>query len=72
MEKQEKDWINYPVLHLDLNARNYEDADSLLEELNKNLEIWERTYSSPIPIVRLKNGFTMSFVWLMNKRDSVS
>ena len=47
MEKQEKDWINYPVLHLDLNARNYEDADSLLEELNKNLEIWERTYSSP-------------------------
>ena len=47
MEKLEKEWINYPVLHLDLNARNYEDADSLLEELNKNLEIWERTYSSP-------------------------
>ena len=47
MEKLEKDWISYPVLHLDLNARNYEDADSLLEELNKNLEIWERTYSSP-------------------------
>ena len=22
MEKQEKDWINYPVLHLDLNASN--------------------------------------------------
>ena len=47
MEKLEKDWISYPVLHLDLNARNYEDADSLLEELNKNLEIWEQAYNSP-------------------------
>ena len=47
MEKLEKDWIKYPVLHLDLNARNYEDKNSLLEELNKNLEIWEQIYNSP-------------------------
>lgn len=46
MEKLEKEWLRYPVLHLDLNARNYEDKDSLLEELNKHLEIWERTYGS--------------------------
>lgn len=47
MERLEKDWIAYPVLHLDLNARNYEDKNSLLEELNKNLEVWERAYNSP-------------------------
>lgn len=47
MEKLEKDWINYPILHLDLNARNYENKNSLLEELNKHLEIWERAYNSP-------------------------
>ena len=47
MEKLEKDWIKYPVLHLDLNARNYEDKNSLYEELNKNLEIWEQAYNSP-------------------------
>lgn len=47
MEKLEKDWTQYPVLHLDLNARNYEDRNSLLEELNKHLEIWEKAYNSP-------------------------
>ncbi len=47
IEKLEKDWIKYPILHLDLNARNYENKDSLKEELNKHLEVWERTYNSP-------------------------
>ena len=46
IEQLEKDWTTYPVLHLDLNARNYEDENSLLEELNKHLEIWEREYGS--------------------------
>lgn len=31
----------------DLNSRNYENKNSLLEELNKHLEIWERAYNSP-------------------------
>ena len=47
IEKLETQWEEYPVLHLDLNARNYEDKNSLLEELNKNLEIWEQIYNSP-------------------------
>ena len=34
IEQLEKDWTVYPVLHLDFNARNYEDKNSLLEELN--------------------------------------
>lgn len=25
MERPEKDWIEHPILHLDLNLRNYED-----------------------------------------------
>ncbi|MDO4165469.1 MAG: AAA family ATPase, partial [Bacteroides sp.] len=44
IEQVEKDWTEYPVLHLDLNARLYEDADSLTKELNKHLELWERMY----------------------------
>ena len=43
----EKNWERYPVLHLDLNARQYENIGSLLEELNKYLEIWEQLYDSP-------------------------
>ncbi len=44
IEKLEKDWTRYPVLHIDLNARKYENLDSLKSELNKHLEIWEKQY----------------------------
>lgn len=47
IEELEKDWERYPVLHLDLNARQYENIGSLFEELNKYLEIWEQLYDSP-------------------------
>lgn len=47
MERMEKDWTARPVLHIDLNARQYENADSLRLELNKHLEVWEQTYHSP-------------------------
>ena len=43
----EKDWKQYPVLHLDLNARNYENVDSLRAELNKHLLMWEEKYGLP-------------------------
>jgi len=46
MEQLEKEWKEYPVFHLDLNARNYLDKDALLAELNKHLEIWEAEYGS--------------------------
>ena len=29
MEKLEKDWIRYPVLHLDLNIEKYDTPESL-------------------------------------------
>ena len=30
MEKLEKDWIKYPILHLDLNAEKYTDRKSVV------------------------------------------
>lgn len=44
IEKLEKEWVSYPILHIDLNTRNYENKDSLLAELNKYLEGWEAIY----------------------------
>ena len=40
----EKYWGEYPVLHLDLNARNYTDVSALHAELNKYLIQWEEKY----------------------------
>ena len=44
MGRLETEWKTYPVLHLDLNARNYENVDSLYAELGKHLSIWEGKY----------------------------
>ena len=40
----EKEWKEYPILHLDLNTREYKDESSLEAELNRHLEGWERVY----------------------------
>lgn len=37
-------WEPHPVLHLDLNNREYKDETSLIAELNANLEHWEIIY----------------------------
>ena len=44
IEQLEKDWTEYPILYLDLNTRNYENKNSLLDELNKHMEKWEAFY----------------------------
>ena len=44
ISKQERDWNEYPILHLDLNTREYKDGQSLKDELNKHLEKWEALY----------------------------
>lgn len=44
IDKLEQDWTEYPVLHLDLNARLYEKAASLVAILNQHLEQWEAIY----------------------------
>lgn len=38
------DWEPHPVLHLDLNNREYSDYESLIKELSAFLERWEAVY----------------------------
>ncbi len=37
-------WQEYPVLHLDLNAKNYESRENLLRIINLHLSEWEQQY----------------------------
>ena len=46
IEKLEKDWIKYPILHLDLNIEKYDTPESLYKILNDHLERWEEQYGS--------------------------
>ena len=40
----EKEWVEYPILHLDLNTRKYDTPEALEQELSKHLEQWEKEY----------------------------
>ena len=41
-----EDWDPHPVMHLDLSPRQYLSKESLIQELNANLEIWEELYGN--------------------------
>ena len=44
IEQMEKEWRQFPVLHLDLNAKKYETPEDLNTMLNQHLEKWESQY----------------------------
>lgn len=58
VEKLEKNWLEYPVFHLDLNTRNYQDEEALTSELNKHLEYWEKEYGDKFKDRAIEERFT--------------
>ena len=54
----EGDWTEYPILHLDLNTRNYSVKESLEAELNKHLELWESRYGDAFRDRSIEERFT--------------
>ena len=40
----EKEWVEYPVLHLDLNTEKYDSIEVLNNKLSGSLELWEDQY----------------------------
>lgn len=46
IEKLEKDWVKYPILHIDLNTEKYNTPESLENKLNDTLVQWEETYGT--------------------------
>ena len=46
IERLEKDWIKYPILHLDLNIEKYDVPESLDNILEKSLTAWEKLYGA--------------------------
>ena len=46
MDQLEQDWLEYPILHLDLNISQYQSVQDLEDILNRNLIAWEALYGS--------------------------
>ena len=55
----EKNWIEYPVLHLDFSGRAYNEMDVVAKTLDDALRKWEKEYGSEnrsdIPDIRFGN-----------------
>lgn len=49
LDKLTDDWEPHPILHIDLNGREYRNRQSLVSELNAHLERWEEIYGDPKP-----------------------
>lgn len=42
MEDLEKDWVEYPVLHLDLNGKKYDSPQALTDNIKYYLTLWDK------------------------------
>lgn len=44
IEELEKEWAEYPVLHLDLNGKKYDTPQALTDNINYHLNLWEKEF----------------------------
>ena len=65
MDSLEKDWKEYPVLHLDFSGKAYNASDVLLKALDDALYKWENEYGSEnrsdVPGIRFGNVVEAAF-----------
>ena len=76
MEKLEKEWTEYPVLHFDMSTAKHADSEQLLQELNLKLYGYEQIYGrleeevNPNQVRRwlclLMNMMLLCLMWYMN------
>lgn len=57
IERLETDWLEYPVLHLDLNAEKYTSIEALVYILERHLNSWEDTWGKDIRENSLSDRF---------------
>ena len=65
MERLEKDWARYPVLHLDLSGVAYDRKDVLIKVLDQKLSEWEGQYgisaASDVPGLRFQKVISTAY-----------
>ena len=70
IDKLEKDWIKYPILHLDLNIGKYDAPESLNQILNDHLTHWEDYMEAARLRFLLLCVLPVSFNALVSKPDN--
>ncbi|MBP3519652.1 MAG: ATP-binding protein [Parabacteroides sp.] len=57
IERLEKDWKRYPVLHLDLNAKKFDTPEDLIRLIDRQLLVFEQEYGSVSSDVTIDDRF---------------
>ena len=63
MERLEEDWVEYPILHLDLNIEKYDKPESLDRILDDVLTQWERIYGAE----KSETSFSLRFAGIVRR-----
>ena len=63
MERLEKEWVEYPILHLDLNIEKYDKPESLDRILHDTLSQWERVYGAE----ESETSFSLRFAGIVRR-----
>ena len=61
MEKLEKDWIEYPVFHIDFSSADYTNPTTLTNRLNTYLSQWEKIYGKNDVEISKFSFFSISY-----------
>jgi len=69
IEQLEQDWIEYPVLRLDLNAALYDSPEALNGILNSHLRRWEERYGDPRPD---ENALSSRFLGVLRRAEAAT
>ena len=57
MQELEKEWTQYPVIHLDLNAKKFDTEDDLIRLIDRQLLVYESVYGSVPEDVTIDDRF---------------
>ena len=63
IERLEKEWLTYPVLHMDLNAEKFDTPEGLNQILERHLNLWEDRWGKDIR----EKSFSDRFVGIIRR-----
>ena len=66
MERLEKEWIEYPVLHFDMSTAKHVGKDELISELERKLTICERIYGRNEE-AKIRQSQSISLAYFLNR-----
>ena len=68
MEELEKEWLQHPILHLDLNIEKYDSIESLGNILNNALTRWEKIYGDEPS----ESSFSLRFAGIIRRAHELT